>query len=200
MLQNQHSRGDVRKLWLAAPVRKLTWMKIAFALPVLAVAAAASPALAQTVASSPSAPVARVMECRKLVDPQARLSCYDGTVDSLSKALSGGSLVVVDREDIRRTRRSLFGFSLPRLPFFNGDNSQNDTPAEIIATIASVKALPNDMWSIVLDSGAIWQTVQEGSMQSPPKAGQKITIRSGALGSYRVSVAGRPGLRAMRVH
>lgn len=174
-------------------------MKIRFFLALLAAAVVGPPAAAQKSAPTASAPVARVMECRKIVDAQARLSCYDGTVDSLGKALSGGSLVVVDREDIRRTRRSLFGFSLPKLPFFNGDNSQNDTPDEIIATIASVKALPNDMWAIVLDSGAEWHTVQEGSMQSPPKTGQKIKIRSGALGSYRVSVAGRPGLRAMRV-
>ena len=174
-------------------------MKLLSVFPVLAVIVVSSPAAAQNSAADPSTPVAQVMECRKLVDPDARLRCYDGTVDSLGKALSGGSLVVVDREDIRRTRRSLFGFTLPRLPFFKGDNSQDDTPEEIIAKIASVKALPNDMWAIVLDGGAEWHTVQEGSMQSAPKAGQKITVRSGALGSYRVSVAGRPGLRAIRV-
>ena len=174
-------------------------MKILLVFPALAAGLWVSPAAAQTPAPGASTPVARVMECRRLPDPEARLRCYDGTVDSLSKALSGGSLVVVDREDIRRTRRSLFGFTLPRLPFFKGDNSQDDTPDEIIATIASVRALPNDMWAIVLDSGAVWQTVQEGGKQSSPKAGQKIKIKSGALGSYRVSVAGRPGLRAMRV-
>lgn len=174
-------------------------MKILLVFPALAAGLWVSAAAAQTPAPGASTPVARVMECRRLPDPEARLRCYDGTVDSLSKALSGGSLVVVDREDIRRTRRSLFGFTLPRLPFFKGDNSQDDTPDEIIATIASVRALPNDMWAIVLDSGAVWQTVQEGGNQSSPKAGQKIKIKSGALGSYRVSVAGRPGLRAMRV-
>jgi len=174
-------------------------MKILIVFTALAAAFAASPAAAQTSAPAASTPVARVMECRKLPDPEARLRCYDGTVDSLSQALSGGSLVVVDREDIRRTRRSLFGFSLPKLPFFKGDNSQDDTPDEIVATIKSVRALPNEMWAIVLDSGAEWHTVQEGSSQSEPKAGQKIKIRSGALGSYRVSVSGRPGLRAMRV-
>lgn len=174
-------------------------MKILFVFPALAAASWISPAVAQTSAPAASTPVAQVMECRKLADPDARLRCYDGTIDSLSKALTGGSLVVVDREDIRRTRRSLFGFTLPRLPFFKGDNSQDDTPDEIIATIASVKALPNGMWAIVLDGGATWNTLQDGSAQSDPKAGQKIKIKSGALGSYRVSISGRPGLRAMRV-
>lgn len=174
-------------------------MKILIVFTALAAVAIGSPAAAQTAAPAASTPVAQVMECRKLADPEARLRCYDGTVDSLSQALSGGSLVVVDREDIRRTRRSLFGFSLPKLPFFKGDNSQDDTPDEIIATIKSVRALPNDMWAIVLDSEAEWHTVQEGSTQSEPKAGQKIKIKSGALGSYRVSVSGRPGLRAIRV-
>ena len=175
-------------------------MKILFVFPALAAVSWIAPAAAQTSAPAATTPVAQVMECRKLADPDARLRCYDGTVDSLSKALTGGSLVVVDREDIRRTRRSLFGFTLPRLPFFNGDNSQNDTPDEIIATIASVKALPNGMWAIVLDSGAAWNTLQDGTAQSDPKVGQKIKIKSGALGSYRVSISGRPGLRAIRVH
>ncbi len=174
-------------------------MKILLVLSGLAAAAGISPAAAQTTAPGASTPVAQVMECRRLTDPQARLRCYDSTVDSLGKALTGGSLVVVDREDIRRTRRSLFGFSLPKLPFFKGDRSAEDTPDEIIATIASVRLLPNDRWSLVLDSGAVWQTLQEGSSQSTPKVGQTVKIKSGALGAYRVSVAGRPGLRAMRV-
>jgi len=174
-------------------------MKKLFVFVGLAAVVASSPSAAQAPAPAPTTPVAQVMECRKLADPEARLRCYDGTVDRLSKALTGGSLVVVDREDIRRTRRSLFGFSLPKLPFFKGDNSQDDTPDEIIATIKSVRALPNDMWAITLDSGAEWHTVQEGSSQSAPKAGQKIKIKCGALGSYRVSVSGRPGLRAIRV-
>src|SRR5205085_8504781 len=112
--------------------------------------------------------------CRKIADPQGRLRCYDAAVDGLTAAVSGGSIVVVDREDVRRTRRSLFGFTLPKLPFFKGDNSQEDTPDEIIAVIKSVRVLPNDKYIIELDSGAIWQTLQEASLQMTPKAGQKI--------------------------
>ena len=164
-----------------------------------AAAGVSAEATAQRATTPTATPVSRVVECRKLTDPQARLRCYDAAVDNLTAAVSGGSIVVVDREDVRRTRRSLFGFTLPKLPFFSGDNSQDDTPDEITAVIKSVRTLPNDMYIIELDSGAVWRTLQEASLQMTPRAGQKIRISSGALGSYRLSVAGRPALRAQRV-
>ena len=162
-------------------------------------AAGTTAAYSQQKSAPPATAVTKLVDCRKIADPAARLQCYDAGVDSLNAAVAGGSIVVVDREDVRKTRRSLFGFTLPKLPFFSGDNSQDDTPDEILAVIKSVKSLPNDKYLIVLDSGAVWQTLQEASLQMTPKAGQKIRISSGALGGYRLSVAGRPALRAMRL-
>jgi hypothetical protein len=156
-------------------------------------------AAAQQASTATATPVTKVVECRKIAAPDARLRCYDTAVDTLTAAVSGGSIVVVDREDVRKTRRSLFGFTLPKLPFFQGDKSQDDTPNNIEAVIKSVRTLPNDKYVIELDSGAVWQTLQEASLQMTPRAGQKIRISAGALGSYRVSVAGRPALRAMRI-
>ena len=171
-----------------------------FVLLAMATAAVGSSAAAPKQKNPPQAtPVTKLVECRKIADPVARLKCYDAGVDSLNAAMTGGSIVVVDREDVRKTRRSLFGFTLPKLPFFSGDTSQDDTPDTIEAVIKSVKNLPNDKYLIELDSGAVWQTLQEASLQMTPKSGQKIRITSGALGGYRLSVAGRPALRAMRI-
>ena len=64
-----------------------------------------------------------VLACRSETDPQARLQCFDRTSGALATAAQSGAVVVVDREEVRRTRRSLFGFSLPRLPFFRGDTT-----------------------------------------------------------------------------
>jgi hypothetical protein len=168
-------------------------------LAVAAVTVGSGPAASQQGNLPQTTPVTRLVECRKIADPAQRLQCYDAGVDSLNAAVKGGSIVVVDREDVRKTRRSLFGFTLPKLPFFKGDNSQEDTPDTIEAVIKSVKNLPNDKYLIELDSGAVWQTLQEASLQMTPKSGQKIRITGGALGSYRLSVAGRPALRAMRI-
>jgi len=177
-------------------------MKLMPFLVLLAIAAGTAGVSAAT-AQQRNAPqanaVAKLVECRKIADPDARLKCYDAGVDGLNAAVAGGSIVVVDREDVRRTRRSLFGFTLPKLPFFKGDTSQDDTPDTIEGVIKSVKNLPNDKYLIELDGGAVWQTLQEASLQMTPKAGQKIRISSGALGGYRLSVAGRPALRAQRV-
>ena len=177
----------------------MKFMPIFLMVAVVAGALGSSAALSQQGNPPQATPVTKLVECRKIADPAARLQCYDAGVDSLNAAVAGGSIVVVDREDVRKTRRSLFGFTLPKLPFFKGDNSQDDTPNTIEAVIKSVKNLPNDKYLIELDSGAVWQTLQEASLQMTPKAGQKIRITSGALGGYRLSVAGRPALRAMRI-
>src|SRR5690348_11471763 len=97
-------------------------------MPFLVMLALAAGALGSSAAQSqqgnaPQAtPVSKLVECRKIADPAARLQCYDAGVDNLNAAVKSGSIVVVDREDVRKTRRSLFGFTLPKLPFFKGDN------------------------------------------------------------------------------
>ena len=176
-------------------------MKLVWGLMALLAVSGLTAATAQRAKPTASTPevVGKVVECRKVTDADARLRCYDGAVDGLTAAVAGGSIVVVDREDVRKTRRSLFGFTLPALPFFKGDNSQDDAPKEVDAIIKSVRILQNDKYIIELDSGAVWQTLQEASLQQTPRAGQKIKLKSGALGSYRVSVEGRPGIRAMRI-
>lgn len=176
-------------------------MKFVWGLLALMAVGGVTAANAQKAKPTASTPVVvgKVVECRKIADADARLRCYDGAVDGLTAAVAGGSIVVVDREDVRKTRRSLFGFTLPALPFFKGDDSQDDAPKEVEAVIKSVRVLPNDKYVLELDSGAVWQTLQEASLQMTPKAGQKIMLKSGTLGSYRVSIAGRPALRAMRI-
>jgi hypothetical protein len=151
-------------------------------------------------AEIPSNPlVDAVVACKAQTDEQVRLRCYDATVASLAQATSAGSLVVVDREDVRKTRRSLFGFTLPKLPFFGGDDSQDEQANKIEAKIKSARNLGYDKWLIELDSDAAWQTTEALTRQAPPKPGQSITIKKGAMGSYFLSVESKPSVRAMRV-
>lgn len=151
--------------------------------------------------SSPSnALVDAVVRCKGEAEEQARLRCYDSAVAALAQATTSGDIVVVDREDVRKTRRSLFGFSMPNLPFFGRDESQKEEqPDEIEAKIQSVRGIGYGKWLIVLDTGARWQTTEGGTLAREPKVGQMVKIKKGAIGSFFLSVDGRRGVRAQRV-
>src|SRR3712207_6445767 len=80
--------------------------------------------------------VRAIAECQRQSDDAARLRCFDAAAAALTSATTSGKIVVVDQEDVRKTRRSLFGFSLPKLPFFSGDNSAEGQTNELTAKIA----------------------------------------------------------------
>lgn len=143
--------------------------------------------------------VDRLVQCRSQSDELDRVRCYDAAVDALSQATKDGSVVVVDREDVRKTRRSLFGFSLPKLPLFSGDKSQEDEEQEEIeAKIASVRSLGYDKFLIVLDTGARWQTTDPINYGPKPAPGLTVRIKKGALGAFFISIDGGRAVKGMR--
>lgn len=138
-------------------------------------------------------------DCRRLTDDAARLRCFDAAAAALTDAAGSGKVVVVEREDVRRVRRSLFGFSLPRVPFFSGDDSADDAQEEITAKIAAAGSLGYDKYQIRLEDGALWQTTEGSSAIDAPKAGDTVVIKRGPLGSYMMRIAGQRAVRAKRV-
>lgn len=59
-----------------------------------------------------------IAECRKIADPQKRLACYDDATATLVDARDQRDILVLDREDVKKTKQALFGFSTPALPAF----------------------------------------------------------------------------------
>jgi hypothetical protein len=143
--------------------------------------------------------VEALARCRGERDDTARLRCYDVAAAALTDATARGALVVIDEEDVRKTRRSLFGFSVPKLPFFSGDKSGNQQEDEITAKIARTSTLPGGNWQIRLEDGALWETTEASSFISPPRAGNEVLIKRAALGGYMMRIAGQRALRAKRV-
>jgi hypothetical protein len=150
--------------------------------------------------ANPQSLMSKVINCRTEREEQARLKCYDSAVGNLSAAAEQGQIVVMDREDVRRTRRSLFGFSLPKLPFFRGDNSQEEDEPEVVeARMKSARPTGYNKWLVELEDGALWQTTESDTRGSAPKAGGTVKIRKAAMGSYIVTFDRSRPLRAMRI-
>jgi hypothetical protein len=143
--------------------------------------------------------VQQLSACRAQTDDAARLRCFDEAAAALARAADSGDVVVVDRDDVRKTRRSLFGFNVPKLPFFSGDESASDQQDEITAKIASAYSLGNGKFAIRLEDGAIWETTEAKAAVRTPRAGNEVTIKRGSLGGYFLRIAGQRTLRARRV-
>lgn len=137
-----------------------------------------------------------VLDCRTIADSTARLSCYDTSVAKLDTAQNNKELYVADKEQVQETNKGLFGFSLPRVKIFGGQDDPNEVK-EIDAVIASVREGQRG-WVFTLEDGAKWVQTDNVYIGTNPKSGQKIHIKKGALGSFFGKVQDGIGFRIDR--
>lgn len=154
----------------------------------------ATPARAET---SAKALLKAIGDCRAMTQPDARLACFDTATAGLQRAVDQRDVTVLDREDVQKTRRSMFGFTMPRLALF-GDHDKGDE--ELVAldgVIGSVRSVGYARLEITLDGGAVWQNIEP--FRRDPKPGEKVHINKASLGSYFMRVGGTSGVRCIRV-
>jgi hypothetical protein len=167
---------------------------------VLFLALAASAIAAPPAPPPPSRHLGAIEACRTIAADPARLACFDREAAALLAASRSGELSVVNRADMRTARRSLFGFALPKLPFFAGDKSADEVPDTLDSTIVSAQAIANDRYRIRIAAGdAVWETTEATISLSPPRGGEKIAITKAALGSYFLRINGQVGVKGRRV-
>jgi len=166
----------------------------ACSLTILAAASAFLPSAA--LASEQNETFKGVIACRDVEDDRARLACFDKAVKRMGDAEAAGEIRVVDRAQVRATRRQIFGLNLPRLPVFDSKNEEEIESIEAVAK--SARRLPNGAWSIILEDGAVWQQTDSKPLARSPRAGSKIEIRRGAMGSYFLRVDSQPGIKVRR--
>jgi hypothetical protein len=159
-----------------------------------------SPVVAAEVRKEPRPPVfQKLIDCRAIADAAARLACYDSGVAQIDDAEQKSEIVVVDRTQIKKAKRSLFGLSLPKLGLFGNEDDKGDDAEVLETTIKSASSLGYDKWAFTLEDGARWvQTEARGSTN--PKPGQSIKIRRGAMGGYLANIDGHPAIRVKRVN
>lgn len=146
----------------------------------------------------------KVLDCRGIADEKARLACFDGSVGELTAAQGRGDLAMVDREQVRETRRKLFGFTLPDLNLFgDGDKDDKvdkaDRVEEITGKIKAVSMNRDGGYIITLEDGARWEQTSAMAWGRPPRPGATATIKRAALGAFKFSVDGSPSVKARRI-
>lgn len=163
---------------------------------ILGLMLSASGAGAATPDAKPNA-LDAVLKCRAVTDPAARLACFDAATGTVADLVAHKQVQVVDSESIRQTRRSLFGFALPRIPLFSGDKPDEQI-TDVDAVIAGVREMTPAQIEIRLSDGAVWRTT-EAPDWGAPKAGGPVHIRRGLMGNYFLTFKGQRPVRAIRV-
>lgn len=147
--------------------------------------------------------VAALRACQGKTDPAERLACYDTAVAAVVDASSEGEVRLVDREDVRETRKKLFGFSLPDLGIFGGKSDKEDPEqaeefTTLNTTITGVRS-SGKAYVLITAEGAEWQLDETPARLMRPRAGQSLEIRKGALSAYFLRIDGQKGVKGRRV-
>lgn len=157
----------------------------------------AAPALAAD-APRPAA-LEALRACQSIAADADRLACYDRAAAALNASVEKKEVVVLDQQEVKKTKRSLFGFQLPRIGLFGDGDKDKDTPefTELETTVTGARGIGYGKFSFTIEDGAVWQITEAGPTM--PKPGDKVTIKKAALGSYFIKFGKQRAVKGMRV-
>ncbi|MDI1296196.1 MAG: hypothetical protein PSY12_09990 [bacterium] len=145
-----------------------------------------------------------LLKCRTITDDKQRLACFDQQVGAMESASQRDEVVVLDKAELHKTRRTLFGFSFPKLPFLGGGDDgekkgdASEDMSRIDAVIATARSVGYGKWQIGLEDGAQWITT-EAITTRDPKPGMKIEIKRAAMGSFMGKIDDGRAVRMKRI-
>lgn len=137
--------------------------------------------------------------CQVVADDTDRLACFDAAVGNIVTATETGDVQVIDREDMRQTRRSLFGFNLPNLGLFGGSDEDEEEDELFTTTIASVRYLSSRKARFTTAEGAVWEMKNIPRRLRPIEAGDTVEFKPASLGYFFVRIDGQLGVKGRRI-
>ncbi len=163
-----------------------------------AFALAASPLSAQDANDEASGDYLEALKaCQTITEDAARLECFDTAVGSMVTASEAGDVQVVDREDMRQTRRSLFGFSLPNLGIFGGDDDEEEEL--FTTTITNVRYFSRRHAQFTTEEGAVWEMKNIPRRLRTIDPGDSVEFKEATFGYFFVRIDGQMGVKGRRI-
>lgn len=159
----------------------------------------AAPALAADKAAPQPQAYKDLVECKAIVDPANRLSCYDAQIGKLVQATTSGDVIVTDRASVRESKKGLFGFRIPTLGIFDGGEDDRDEVKSIEGTVTSAQQFGYGSWRIALEDGSVWEQLDGERPVFDPRKGSKVKINRGALGTFRMNIDEQRAIKVRRV-
>jgi hypothetical protein len=137
-----------------------------------------------------------MLACAGVKDDAARLACYDKAAARMGEAQTKGDIVVIDRAQAEAAHREAFGLPLPSLDVLT-KALKPDEVDRIEGVVRTLRADANGRWTMELEDGAVWRQI-DGHLSRPPRAGSKVSIHRGMLGSFLINIDGQPAVKAHR--
>lgn len=176
------------------------WLPVGLGLIAAAMLIESADVAAKQPKDSPPPPqVNALLACRAITDSDQRLACYDKAAATIGDAVAKRDLVVFDRESVKRTKRGLFGFSIPNLGIF-GDDDDAVEIKQIDGEIASTAMNADGGYIFRLNDGSRWSQTDSKPIALSPQSGDKVVVKKGALGSYFMSVGKQPSVKVKRIN
>ena len=144
--------------------------------------------------------VAGLRACQAIADDAQRLACFDKAVGDIVAANDSGEVRIIDREDIRNTRRQLFGLSVPEVGVLERDETDAKEDSELLeTTITSVRYLSAKQIRFTTSEGATWEINRPPRFLRTIKEGQNVVFKKAALGTFFIRVDGQMGVKGKRI-
>jgi hypothetical protein len=158
--------------------------------------------LAIFVASPACADVTRdalteIAKCADIAEASERLKCFDAAVPRAKSALAAPA-----EKPAEKSLLEWFGFARPQKSGTKPEDFGKPAPepgpgeeiTEITATVLEFAKNPRGKSVFILDNGQVWRQLDADStvVRDPaPGTKMKVTIETGALGSYNLTIEGR---------
>lgn len=139
-----------------------------------------------------SEPAAR-HACAGIAEPAARLACYDRAFPPTAP----GATAMVDVEEERQRALRDFGLNRQQMRETQPERMQAVSPDRIQGTVTRVVWTADGRRVVTLESGQSWMLI-EAAQKGQLRAGDTVTIREAALGSFMLVTPGGLALRARR--
>jgi hypothetical protein len=162
----------------------------------------AAPAHAAQAAPPVAKQVSDLQACRAMSDSTARLACYDRAVDALSAATASQDVVIVERSEVRKARKGLFGFLIPKIGLLAGREGSEEDEADVNrldTKVVTSRVLPYGNWRFTVEGGAVWDTLETSFSFIAPLPGRPVLIEKGSLGSFSARVGKGGWVRVKRI-
>lgn len=169
-------------------------------LALLLIVAGTGVAEAQTPQDARPQQLEQAYACRSIANTDERVACYDRAIDQMMAAEQQGQFVAVDRSRVEEAQRESFGFDLPSisnlLPNIRGGGSNELEALQL--QVERIITLGDGRRTFVMTNGQRW-TLVEAERTGNVRAGDNVTIRNAALGTFMlVSERGGAGHRVRR--
>jgi len=123
--------------------------------------------------------------CGAIAKKSARLDCYDRLAQGIANLSAESSPAAVGAPASERAPAPTFGEEQIKTKRAPAAHAQQE---RITAEVASTNDQGIGHWIIALKDGAVWQMTEASPNFLPPRRGETIQIRKGALGGYLMDV------------